>query len=426
MHVKKIHIINYRGIEDLTVDFHKGVNLIIGNNGTGKSSLLSGLSLVLESLLWGMIEGKSRQLTRDEVRTVPTLVGSVTESVKYCTPVCISTSFELDDNDYETSCEYKELPKNDVVIAKNFQTIRHAAINKIQELANDENSRLPLLSYQSDRRQFFTINNEPDRPNGQIERRQGYRDCLNGLASVNLILNWCAQMDYAGYKLGYEAKEYVLFKKIVSNFIERLEENKNIRVDFSTKLNRIVYFENGNSYLVNNLSAGYQGALCLIMELAYRTALLNPNLENLKDLEGVVVIDEIDMHLHPSWQWKILGALRETFPSVQLIIATHSPIVISSAENAKLIVMENPNNYRELPDSYGYNIGDVLELTQGSLNMPQEVKIWRHEIEQALDENNLEKAENIIKMSEKKLGGDSSTVQRMKEFLEVNKWIVEA
>ena len=160
------------------------------------------------------------------------------------------------------------------------------------------------------------------------------------------------------------------------------------------------------------------------MELAYRTALLNPNLDNSDDLEGIAVIDEIDMHLHPRWQWKIISALRATFPKVQFIIATHSPIVISSAENANLIVMKNPNSVKYLDDAYGYNVGDVLELTQESIDMPQEVKNWRHEIEQALDKNDLSKAEAIVQESANRLGEDSSTVKRMRDFLEVNKWIV--
>ena len=140
------------------------------------------------------------------------------------------------------------------------------------------------------------------------------------------------------------------------------------------------------------------------------------------------MIDEIDMHLHPRWQWKILGALQATFPKVQFIIATHSPIVISSAENAKLILMENPNRVKELADAYGNNVGEVLELTQGSSEMPEEVKEvkkWRHEIEQALDENDLRKAERIIQATADKLGETSSTVQSMRDFLEVNKWIVD-
>ena len=425
MHIKSLHLVNYRGIEDLTVEFSAGVNLIIGNNGVGKSSLLGGVSLALNSMLFGIESSADQKLTRDDVRVVTALVGSVTESIKYCMPVSVHCVFELGGTDYDTSYDYDEDSQGDIALATHKQQVKYEAINKMKELVNDKDSCLPLLSYQGDERQFFTSMKQVNRPSGQIERRQGYKDCLKGTGSVGEIQDWCAQMDYAGYRLGQEATEYVLFKDIVSRFIRKLEDKNDISVEFSPKLNRLVYSESGRGYLVHNLSAGYQSVLCLVMELAYRTALLNPSLDSMEDLEGVVAIDEIDIHLHPRWQWKILGALRATFPKVQFVIATHSPIVISSAEDAKLILMENPNKVRELPDAYGNNVGDVLELTQGSSEMPDEVKKWRREIEQALDENDLAKAERIIQATAEQLGDASSTVRSMKDFLEVNKWIVD-
>ena len=122
MHVKKIHLVNYRGIEDLTVEFEAGVNLVIGNNGAGKSSLLGGISLALESLLWGMGTDE-RQITKSEIRAVPALVGSVTESVKYYSPVRIDSIFELEGIDYEIFLEYNENLKGDVTTQK-FNPIR--------------------------------------------------------------------------------------------------------------------------------------------------------------------------------------------------------------------------------------------------------------------------------------------------------------
>ena len=75
----------------------------------------------------------------------------------------------------------------------------------------------------------------------------------------------------------------------------------------------------------------------MVLELAYRSVLLNPAMENIAaETEGVVLIDEIEMHLHPAWQWKVLKVLQETFPKVQFIISTHSPIVLSSAKNAMM------------------------------------------------------------------------------------------
>lgn len=418
MYIKSMRLVNYRCIEDLQVNFCDGVNLIIGKNGAGKSSLLGGISIVL-SRLFSFAEGIGvKEIRKDEIRTISTLSGSVTEIVEYCMPVSISCKLEFFGTDYEYTCQKDN--EASTVTQDNYDASR-----KMKDILNDKEASLPLLSYLGDERQFFTVKKEVNRPVGQIERRQGYKNCLNGTASVDAIQDWCAQMDYAGYRLGHEAVEYILFKKIVSSFITVLEEKKNIRVEFSPKQNRLVYVDGESGYQVHNLSAGYQSALCLVMELAYRTALLNPTLDSAETLEGIVAIDEIDMHLHPRWQWKILVALRSTFPRVQFIIATHSPIVISSAEKAKLLLMKTPNEVKESPNAYGYNVGDVLELTQDTVEMPQELKNLRQEIEHALDDNDLAKAEEIIQSSAKELGQDSFVVQRLREFLEVNKWIVE-
>ena len=420
MQIKNIHLVNYRGMEDLTVEFGPGVNLIIGDNGAGKSSLLSGLSVALAHLLTGNGE-TFFHMDKEDVRATVHPAGDATTSVEYHTPTIVEGGLEFHGGAWRYSCKKDNevsFPLVDIPSGK-------ADWDKMQELFNDNSATLPLISYQNDERSLISFD-EAKQPDGQLERRQGYHNCLSGKPFFESVQNWCARMDYIGYKLRHEAAEYGLFKRIVSKFITELTESADaVQVDFSPALNRLVYSEGGNSYFIHNLSAGYQSALCLIMELAYRTALLNPRLDDMKSLEGVVLIDEIDLHLHPRWQWKILGALRATFPGVQFIIATHSPIVISSAEDAKLILMESPVSVKELPDAYGYNIGDVLELTQSSMDMPQEVKEWRQKIEQALDENDLQRAEGIVKAAADKLGEDSSTVKRMRDFLEVNRWIAD-
>ncbi|MCR4818750.1 MAG: AAA family ATPase [Fretibacterium sp.] len=420
MRIKNIHLLNYRGMEDLTVDFGPGVNLIIGDNAAGKSSLLSGLSVALAHLLTGNGE-PFFHMDKEDVRAAVHPAGDATTSVEYYTPTIVEGEFEFRGGSWHYSCRKDNevsVPHVDIPSGK-------AEWDKMQEMFNDNSATLPLISYQNDERSLIPFD-EAMQPDGQIERRQGYHNCLSGKPFFESVQNWCARMDYIGYKLKHEPVEYGLFKRIASRFITELTESADaVQVDFSPALNRLVYSEGGNSYFIHNLSAGYQSVLCLIMELAYRTALLNPRLDNLSSLEGVVLIDEIDLHLHPRWQWKILGALRATFPGVQFIIATHSPIVISSAEDAKLILMEGSGTVKELPDAYGYNIGDVLELAQSSMDMPQEVMKWRREIEQALDENDLPRAEGIVRAAEVKLGKDSSAVKRMRDFLEVNKWIVD-
>ena len=422
MQIKKIHLVNYRGMEDLTVEFAPGVNIIIGNNGAGKSSLLSGLSVGLGCLFVHSANISAKAIEKEDVRVTSQRVGDATENMTSHIPVTVECDLTFCDTDYSCLCKKDNEASVSVVMIRPLD-----ATDRMEELITSQDSILPLLNYQNANRGSIAAGKRGDAIKlGQVERRQGYRDSLSGKNKFESIEDWCARMDYAEYKFRREVAEYRLFKRIVSKFVKEIEEMEaEPKVDFSPRLNQLVYSEGDDGQLIHNLSAGYQSVLCLIMELAYRTALLNPRLEDLESLEGVVLIDEIDMHLHPRWQWRILGALRATFPKVQFILATHSPIVISSAKDARLLLMKNPNEVQELPDAYGYNIGDVLELTQSSMDMPQEVKEWRRQIERALDEDDLPKAEAIVQGAADRLGEGSSTVKRMREFLEVNKWIVD-
>ena len=425
MQIKNVHLVNYRGMKDLTVDFWPGVNLIIGDNGAGKSSLLSGLNKALSRVFQNIESLSSEVITKEEVRFTSSLVGDATESIEYYTPSIAECDIEFDNNITHCKSIIENVDGDTDLVARFNNSATGSSSCILQERINDKNAALPLLAYQSDKKGKVPVVMERV-PAGKVERRQGYRGALSGVFDSKNVQNWCFQMELNAFQRKTKITEYETFKKIVSDFVENVEE-KNARknVYFSSEQWTLVYSDGRTTQPLYSLSAGYQGILCLIMDLACRTVILNPRMEDYKAVEGIVLIDEIDQHLHPRWQWKILGALRATFPNVQFIIATHSPIVISSAEDAKIVLMESPNKVTYLPDAYGYTIDDVLELTQGSVSMPQEVRDWRRKIEQALDENDLPKAEGIIWAAEKKLGRDSTTVERMKDFLEVNKWIVE-
>lgn len=115
---------------------------------------------------------------------------------------------------------------------------------------------------------------------------------------------------------------------------------KYLRFIIRHSFTELVYKDDHTEMAISKLSAGYQSLLWMIMDLAYRVCLLNPELDNLEQIMGIVMIDEIDMHLHPKWQWNIVNALSSVFKNVQFIIATHSPIVISSSKEPNIILLE--------------------------------------------------------------------------------------
>lgn len=84
--------------------------------------------------------------------------------------------------------------------------------------------------------------------------------------------------------------------------------------------------------------------MALLGDLARRIAIANPYRENPMEGEGIVLIDEIELHMHPSWQRRILGVLKQLFPNVQFIITTHSPQVLGSVDNSYKIISLGDEN----------------------------------------------------------------------------------
>ena len=191
-------------------------------------------------------------------------------------------------------------------------------------------------------------------------------------------------------------------------------------VEYTRDFEDITYTENGKTMLVNYLSAGYQSLLWMLMEISFRIALLNPEMSDYSQAEGIVLIDEIDMHLHPRWQWKILDALHSSFPKVQFIAATHSPIIISSFRDAKLLSI-GQNGVEELSGAYAYSIDDVVAYKQGSSGIPQELWQRKKEFEDAFYQRNKQNSQKALDGMKELFGEDNTEVKRAEAKMRMRK-----
>ena len=420
MQLANISLKNYKGIMDLSVAFKPGVNLVIGNNGAGKTSLLNGISVVLSNLFqWFPIP--VREIAKEDIYVTADNTGDATTNINYHMPVeiasVISFNGELFDSKVTKTNESSISSTTDVRI-----------LEYIKNLA-DNNLRLPLVSFQNAGRGTVKYSGKKNitLKQGKTERIAGYKGAFDKSMNFDDIESWCLRMDFAEYQNKKEVREYKLFKSIVSSFSSFLQDKAiDPKVYYSSVWGSLVYCENGQETPFYNLSAGFQSVLCMAMELAYRAAVLNPELTDEKTLDGIVLIDEIEMHLHPAWLWKIVGALQNTFPKVQFIIATHSPIILSSAKDASLLLMNSVNEIVALDNAFGYRINDVLSLRQGTTDMPEEISAYYDKIENFLDQYD-EKGLSLLQESvNEKYGKDSHVSKMINDFIEVNKWIEEA
>jgi hypothetical protein len=166
----------------------------------------------------------------------------------------------------------------------------------------------------------------------------------------------------------------------------------------------------------------------LFGDLAKRLALANPDMEDPLCGEGVVLIDEIELHMHPSWQRIILSVLRETFPNIQFIITTHSPIVLSEVNDAyKVFFMSNDGKEVLIEDFTrldGFDINYILEEFMGTASRNRHTEELIRSIYVAINEKNKEKAlENITKL--KNLTNDKNEAVVMAEMLMKKKGLSE-
>ena len=179
-----------------------------------------------------------------------------------------------------------------------------------------------------------------------------------------------------------------------------LDECSNLRVVRKPRLEMKI--DKGNISLnVSQMSDGEKCTLALFGDLARRLTLANPTLENPLLGEGVVLIDELELHMHPTWQRKILGVLKTTFPNLQFIVTTHSPIILSEAdENYNLFFMQRDGNDIEvspITQLNGYDANAVLEQFMGTSSINPETEKFIDSIYELIEQGEYSSAEEKIK-----------------------------
>ena len=132
----------------------------------------------------------------------------------------------------------------------------------------------------------------------------------------------------------------------------------NIRVQRKPRLHMAVD-KDGKSLDVKQLSQGEKSLMALVGDIARRLAMMNPALDNPLHGDGIILIDEVDMHLHPSWQRNLVQRFTDTFPNCQIILSTHSPLVISDQKDILVYLLSN-GEIGALPPLYGADVNTVL------------------------------------------------------------------
>lgn len=465
LQIDRIKIENFKCFDDLELNFSNKVNLFVGVNGSGKTALLEAISVATGCIFLGNDSGYQRPIEKNEIR-INNFEPSNPQIARYVTSDYCSISGNS--NDIEDALGYfsgkvvKDNNGNNIVLrnfsytrmlrySSNVNTRKDAFImRKYGEsifkdfLTNNQKVFAPLISFLSTQRLHTDANQTKYQIYNPTEgRRQGYLKCLDTISIKSMILDWYSKasadrvartikgvneinnvLENVDRALEFAAEYFELGK---SNSASTQVNNKVI-VWSESAYNYEIFFKIGNrpGLPFRVYSDGFRNVILLVMDLVWRASTLNPwlDFENLKkETHGVVMIDEVDLHLHPLWQGKVIPFLAGLLPNVQFFITTHSPSVIStfSQELGMLFTIDDGNVQPVISKYYGRTISDIIRNIQGGEPRP---KKNQEEINEVLDM--IETAPNDPKTKEQltllidKYGSDDHEIIRAINLFEVN------
>lgn len=393
--IEKLHIVNFRCFEEIHIRFHEKLNVIIGLNGAGKSAILEALSIAIGCFI-GEFDGlQSTNIREQDIRIKGKEVnGNIESALMYPTKIWADTHIlPMEMLVWERALNR---PKGSNTKSNAKDIVKLAKKYLYQYKYTDEPFTLPLLAYYNTDRFYAKVDYDAmDIFEESLSRFNGYRGWDNIATSEKYLFQWIGTMEYIHFQRGYEQRELKAVKEAMKQAYHLLYP-KVEKVDFlynrANARIEVVVQNGGNPSRIplNSLSDGLRGCLVLVADIAHRMAQLNPEMENILETPGIVLIDEIDMHLHPKWQSEIIKILQGIFINIQLICTTHSPMVLAHVRNEYIQCLDDYDIYPLNEKSYGRSVKEILSNVMDSDIRAIDVKEKIEELEELLEEEKID------------------------------------
>lgn len=470
VYMEELSISNFRALDELTLNFsEKNLIVLAGENGVGKSSILDGLSYSLSWLVNRILYkgGKGKEIERLDIRE---------DSDKGYSSVITKLNINRHTTIHFELCE----------LHIGSSTNKKSYLNEVTKLGalykfageNSSSFTLPIFAYYGVSRTIDIstkdINVIDDINSSQNNNRfEAYTNAFSGKADIKSFLKWFKRLDDIEKhratssdsfsadddlinKLAILAPSDLNARKLLESLkqknqkkeddnylweISKIKKNLNQTVNFFmdgyTDLSievepvvRLTINKNGHKLNILQLSQGEKSLLALLLDISRRMIILNPQLDNPLESPGIIIIDELDLHLHPRWQRNIVTNFNLIFPNCQLIVSTHSPQVISEVRREQVIILDKNNDdivYGYTPNqSYGLTSNEILnELmsdNERQLIRTNEVEYQISNIFELINDGEIKDAKEEILRLEEELNGDIPELLRAKMEIELYGW----
>ena len=413
MRLNSINIEGFRGIPNLQLEFPKQVNVLVGVNGVGKSAVLDCTAILLSRLI-----GRIR---------------SSAGTGRYFTHSDINNRRQWTRNEIEIAFQGKPLRWSVVKTRRGQQKQSISGLVDLRrdvelfrsKLAEDEAARLPLAVYYPVNRAVLDIPLRI-RKRHPFDRLTAYDQALSGeWSSFRVFFEWFREREDLENEKRLDKPEFRDSQlQAVRTATERfLAGFKGLKVRRSPL--RMVVEQHGEELIVNQLSDGEKCTLAMAGDLARRMAIANPAMADPLQGEAVVLIDEIDLHLHPEWQRRIIAALTKTFPKCQFLLSTHSPPILGHLDSKSIWILQRTKSgvsAKRPDDAYGQTTDRILEDIMGVPPRPKEVQNTLNKLFRAIERGEMMEAKQLLSHMQLKVGPDPDLVKasvliRRKEVL---------
>ncbi|MEZ4309977.1 MAG: AAA family ATPase [Polyangiaceae bacterium] len=358
-----LSLLNFRRFESTSLTFSPGFNVVIGKNGAGKSTILDALAMGLSGVVQPLHRATGKTFShaslplRDVRMAAFDKGGTLTTERQFPARIAASLSFLGERLTFGPEASQS----GGATFAGPGRAISFLDPTDIvrQAVQDGFDVTLPVIAYYGTGRLWRGGAPQQGTPDS-LSRFAGYQDCLDPSTDLSAMKAWFRRMELMALQDGRAPLVLETTKRAILSCLQGFD-----LVRFDARLDDLAArsAETGVFLAFDQLSDGQRNMLGMVADIAYRAATLNPHLgsEAAERSPGVVLIDEIDLHLHPAWQRRVLDDLRRAFPNLQIIASTHSAQILASAKRDEVILLSGGEAARDESFVEGRDSNSLLE-----------------------------------------------------------------
>jgi predicted ATP-binding protein involved in virulence len=458
MKLRSLHLRDYRSFADTRIHFEEDVTVLVGINGAGKTAILDAIACAL-----GQIVAKIPGIPADATPSSHDLVHEdirVLEKDRFAASVHLAAEFEDQIEFARVLRALDREPRSDPAVELTGRSLEQHIDSLFTRVIGGEAASLPVFAYFGTDR---ASGEPPERRRNfrtQFQRFDAYENALDPAADFKAWFEWFAALEreYLEERNLYfdspevrgwlrtlglgssgslllpprpppeESKGLQAVKQALKTVLNGISSPRVLSSPLRMVVNKALPDGTIVELSLNQLSDGYRSMLAMVMDFSRRLVQANPHLENPLEAKAILLIDEVDLHLHPKWQQEVIPSLRRAFPNTQLILTTHSPQVLTTIDTRSIRILREDRVESAPPGTNGAESKRMLETVLGTESRPpgNPAVAALARLFECIREDNLEEAKRLADELDGSFGGNDPSIDEARVLIENRQWEKEA